>query len=327
MLFRSSNNNLGILLCYTGRLKEAETACADALATKKQLAADFPTRPEFRHDLARSHNNLGNLLYATGRLKEAETAYADALAIFKQLTADFPTRPEFRQDLATSHNNLGNLLRATSRLQEAETAYADALAIRKQLAADLPNQPDLRNAVAGSCVNLAILCNQRRDFKTAKTYLEEAQPHHQAALKANSRNPEYRQYYRNNLMVLVDANAGLQDQAAAVQAAEKLRDLAWDPPGNAYDAGCALALCIPVVEKDDPLNAEKRQAAVQFYGDQAMAMLRDAVAKGFKDAEHMKKDKDLDPLREREDFQKLLAEVEAKQKEPRVKNQESEKKQ
>ena len=31
---------------------------------------------------------------------------------------------------------------------------------------------------------------------------------------------------------------------------------------------------------------------------------------GYKDAAHMKKDSDLDPLRAREDFKKLLAELE-----------------
>ncbi len=40
---------------------------------------------------------------------------------------------------------------------------------------------------------------------------------------------------------------------------------------------------------------------MQLYADQAMAMLHDAVAKGFKNAAHMKKDADLDPLRQRED--------------------------
>ena len=43
-----------------------------------------------------------------------------------------------------------------------------------------------------------------------------------------------------------------------------------------------------------------------------MTMLRDAVAKGYKDAAHMKKDKDLDALREREDFKRLVADLEAK---------------
>ena len=42
------------------------------------------------------------------------------------------------------------------------------------------------------------------------------------------------------------------------------------------------------------------------------AMLRDAVARGWKDAAQMKKDTDLDALRPREDFQQLLKELERK---------------
>jgi hypothetical protein len=40
----------------------------------------------------------------------------------------------------------------------------------------------------------------------------------------------------------------------------------------------------------------------------------DEVSKGYKDVAHMKKDTDLDPLRQREDFQKLIAELEGKGK-------------
>jgi TPR repeat protein len=46
--------------------------------------------------------------------------------------------------------------------------------------------------------------------------------------------------------------------------------------------------------------------------DKAMAWLTKAVAAGYKDAAHMKKDTDLDFLRDREDFQKLLAELDTK---------------
>jgi hypothetical protein len=38
------------------------------------------------------------------------------------------------------------------------------------------------------------------------------------------------------------------------------------------------------------------------------------VSKGYKDVPHLKKDTDLDPLRQREDFQKLLAELVCKGK-------------
>ena len=39
-------------------------------------------------------------------------------------------------------------------------------------------------------------------------------------------------------------------------------------------------------------------------------MLPQAVKAGYKDAAHIAKDTDLDPLRGREDFKKLLAELE-----------------
>jgi hypothetical protein len=44
--------------------------------------------------------------------------------------------------------------------------------------------------------------------------------------------------------------------------------------------------------------------------DLAMDWLQQAVAAGYKDVASLKKDTDLDPLREREDFKKLIAELE-----------------
>ena len=43
-----------------------------------------------------------------------------------------------------------------------------------------------------------------------------------------------------------------------------------------------------------------------------MQWLHKAVQVGYKDAAHMKRDTDLDPLRDREDFKKLIAELEKK---------------
>src|SRR5262245_42092931 len=80
-----------------GELKEAEADFDAALGIQKQLAADFPTRPEFRQELGNSHNNRGILRRATGRLQEAEADFGAGLGIRKQLAADFPTRPEVRQ--------------------------------------------------------------------------------------------------------------------------------------------------------------------------------------------------------------------------------------
>jgi hypothetical protein len=53
-------------------------------------------------------------------------------------------------------------------------------------------------------------------------------------------------------------------------------------------------------------NAAERHAA------RAVILLRETIAKGWKNTAHMKKDTDLDCLRGRDDFQKLLVELEAK---------------
>ena len=50
----------------------------------------------------------------------------------------------------------------------------------------------------------------------------------------------------------------------------------------------------------------------QEYVERAMKSLQNAVKAGFNDAAHMKQDTDLAPLRGRDEFQKLLAELEAK---------------
>jgi hypothetical protein len=83
---------------------------------------------------------------------------------------------------------------------------------------------------------------------------------------------------------------------------------------DAYDAGCGLSLCVPVVAQHDQLDDKQRGEAAQFYADATMKLLREAVGKGWKNVAHMKKDTDLDPLRQRQDFQKLIAELEGKGK-------------
>jgi serine/threonine protein kinase len=310
----ASHNNRGILLLTTGRLKEAEADFDAALGIRKQLAADFPSRPEFRQELANGHNDRGVLLKGTGRLKEAEADYDAALGIYKQLAADFRSNPQFRWELAASHNNRGNLLTATGRLKEAEADFDAALGVFKQLAADCPNQPDLHNDLAGTCVNLAILHQQQEDRAAAKRLLLEGRPHHLATLKANPRHPTYRQFYRKHLKVLTEVHAGLLEKDEAVRTAEARRDLGWDPPADAYDAAGFLSGCIPIAAKHQKLDDRQREESAQFYTNAALKLLRDAVSKGYQDVAHIKKDTDLDPLRPRDDFQKLVAQLEGKGK-------------
>jgi tetratricopeptide (TPR) repeat protein len=310
-----SHNNRGNLLLETRRRQEAEQDYDQALSIRKQLAADFPLRPELRQRLAMSHLSRGQVLSASGRRKDAKQDYDQAVSIQRQLVADFPTRLAFRQDLVASHLSRGKLLSGMGQRQEAEQDYDQALSILKQAVADFPDdQPDRHNELANTCVNLASIHKRKGDWAAAKRWLLEGQPHHLAALKAKPRHPTYRQFYRNHLNVLISVHAALLEQAQAVRTAETYRDLGWNPPADACEAACFLSRCIPIVAKHDKLDDKQRKEAAQFYGDAAMKLLREGVSRGWKDVMPMKKETGLDPLRQREDFKKLIAELEGKGK-------------
>jgi hypothetical protein len=85
-----------------------------------------------------------------------------------------------------------------------------------------------------------------------------------------------------------------------------------------------LSLCIPVAQKDAKLTEARRKELTQSYGDRAMQMLQQAIDKGYKDAANLKKDKDLDPLRQRGDFKNLLAQLEEKLGQDKSRNKQPE---
>ncbi len=69
-----------------------------------------------------------------------------------------------------------------------------------------------------------------------------------------------------------------------------------------YRAACMHAVTAAVIRRTDLKSVPQAREEA----DRAMAWLKQAVSAGYKDVANMKKDKDLDALRDREDFKKLL---------------------
>jgi hypothetical protein len=91
-----------------------------------------------------------------------------------------------------------------------------------------------------------------------------------------------------------------------------MQERACDKAEQLYGAACAYALCAGAAKQ---AKSPVAGAPVpEKLAEEALALLKQAVAKGFKNSAHMKQDKDLDGLRARVDFQKLLAKLEAAKK-------------
>jgi hypothetical protein len=98
-----------------------------------------------------------------------------------------------------------------------------------------------------------------------------------------------------------------RDAAGCRATAEMWEALSRTDAGSLYNAACFRAVTAAVVRAADPTPHGGQRAAAE--ADRAVAWLTQAVAYGYKDADHMSRDDDLGALRGRVDFQKLLADL------------------
>jgi tetratricopeptide (TPR) repeat protein len=259
-----------------------------------------------------TYNNLAILMGSTDRPKEAEAGYHEALALFQALARDFPAVPKYRLELARTQQNLADQLKDMGRAKEAEAAFRDALARFESLVAEFPTVTHYQCLLATTLYGLAELARDRKEHATVRQLLEQARPYLQKALGDYPRDSYYRQAFCYHRELLAATLLELGDHAGAAVAAADLARIAFEPANDAYKAACFLARCIGLAQKDKALPQVQRQELARSYGDQAVQTLRQALAKGYKDIAHLQKDKDLEPLRDRDDFKKLLAEVESK---------------
>jgi serine/threonine-protein kinase len=344
-----SHANLGLLLVDLGKRAEAEAEYRQALALRAQLVTAFPGVPVYRAGLASSHGNLGNLLADLGKRAEAEAEYRRALALSAQLAADFPTMPQHREGLATDHANLGLLLADLGKRAEAEAEYRRALALRAQLAADFPTVPDYAVGLGSSYCNWGNLLRVRGESAVALEWYAKARAVLEPVLDKEPRWVRARLFLRHvhmgralsldhlgryaeavadwdQALSLNDEKSGdgwlrLQRSVALARAGQRsqattavealLQPVSADN-ATLYDAACVYALAAGQAGKDATPNTSSLLA--ERYATRAMVLLRQAVQKGYKDAAHMKKDSDLDSLRPRADFRKLLQDLDATSK-------------
>jgi hypothetical protein len=116
-------------------------------------------------------------------------------------------------------------------------------------------------------------------------------------LKPNRERPTYLLALRNQYLCLARTLLALEEPAAAARAAAALPEVYRTNPGDYYRAARFLAQCA---------SRAGQEAASRTYADQALTLLREAMARGYKDRESLLKEPDLEPLRQRDEFRNLL---------------------
>jgi serine/threonine protein kinase/predicted Zn-dependent protease len=337
-------NNLGALFRALRRATEAEGAFEKVLEILdpdlvKRIAGGSPEPAKYRHQRGMAWNNLGMMRSAAGRLEDAEQALRQALAIKERLAETFSSVPQYRKELATSFNNLGTVLTSLNRLDEGRTAYEKAIHLYERLAADSPGGTPYVVELAGTYSNMGRLIGDQGQLEQSLPWLTKAVEILEDALRRDERVTKVRESLCIASWTRAMTLAGLDRHAQAladwdralemddgryggqlrlrrasnllnlkdhVRATADAAGVAESPAATAedlYNVACVYALAARLAPGEDPRSST--------YAENAMESLRQAMARGYRDLAHLQKDPDLEGLRSREDFKRVVKDLEA----------------
>ena len=305
-------SSLALLLHQAGRTAESEAEFQQAMAIRQKLADDNPTVTKLRSDLARSRHNLGYLLSESGKPREAEEEYRKSMAIYQKLANDDPSVTGFRAELANNHLDLGILLSETGRPAESEAEQRTAIALYQKLNAQTPDDPGHRVGLAGALYYLGDVIRALRRPAEARAEYERAIAIQERLVKEN-KNPWYRSLLANSLRRRGLALRDLGDLAGAAADARRALGLYDGLASRSAEDRFGIACCRAALA--GLAGADKTGiSAVQDNDEaaQAMAALRKAVDTGYRNPAAFRNESALRPLREREDFKKIVEELEKK---------------
>jgi serine/threonine protein kinase/tetratricopeptide (TPR) repeat protein len=281
-----------VALCYVRlqRFDEALRVGEPTLAmAREKLGPDHP-------ETLRSMTILGNINAGLGRHAEAVRLQEDVLAIARELGPG-------RADTVGFMGNLGNAYASAGR-------HADALRLREEIlplvrAKYGPDHWGTLNSMinlgdsyrrVGRVADALELYRKLLALQTAKYG-----PDHEFTLSGRS----------TVASCQVQLGQGAEAVADILRVAEAYERMPRTDPVWLYSAACHRAIAAGALRSADrsPAGAEKATA----QADRAMAWLERALAAGFKDGPNqvttMALDYDLDALRDRDDFKRLLAKL------------------
>ena len=227
------------------------------------------------------------------------------------MVADCPDVPEYRHALGLTYNALGvQYFNNMQQAEKAEAAHQQALQIYEKLVHEHPEVWEYAYYLGRCYYSLAMDAQLKRRWDDLLTNDEKAIEvlEHLVGRGYGQLRPDLFDVWLLRARMLAERgeHARASNDANAVARQEGVGQLIH------YSIACVFALSSAAAENDGKLAPADRTRLKAQYADRAVDFLRQAVAEGYQDAPGLKGDPDLTSLHSREDFQKLVREVERK---------------
>jgi serine/threonine protein kinase/tetratricopeptide (TPR) repeat protein len=231
--------------------------------------------------------------YNLARALRSKHQPEEAIAEFRRVIDLDPTS-------VVGHYDLAITLRVNKQWDEASAEYRRVMELGPEFGWNF----GVENALAQTLY---------RQGKTteANAVLAKAIARDSAALQCDPTNPRPRQLKLRDFYWALADNAPLKHHELA-KIAEEFPRLLPDDQDECVRAAWYYCRCASLVVEDDQLTADQRADLGRRYADRAVEMLKASIVKGNKDGNRLVIDPAFAPLRTRDDFQKLVAELKAK---------------
>jgi eukaryotic-like serine/threonine-protein kinase len=307
-----------------GEVLEGENAratFAKALALAEAIVAEAPAVPRFRSDLAQTLMLAGSVARNMKLYGEATAFQEKAVLLADTLARDHPDMVPYQLALANSLNHLGLTLVDAGRPADAVPRYERAKGVYEAILRKNPTDIAVTSLLAGTLNNSGMALAKLGRHEEALLVLREAIARERTCLERDPKTAQYRTWMSNHYMNVGKSLRALGRKEDALALSRTRYELLKEAPPDQrdqaihYHVACEMAQMVPLIgpskmgEKlSDAERAERKQ-----YADRAVDEFRLALADGFSDLPLFLSDEDLDPIRSRDDFKKLLADLQRKQ--------------
>jgi serine/threonine protein kinase/tetratricopeptide (TPR) repeat protein len=306
-------NSSGFTFGRANRADPSALRLRQALDVLDKAAEDDEPGFERQSLLAQIHMNLGQLSLFKGRYDEGKTALEQAARLYKELVRSRPDAgPEDWESLARCQTQLGRAYNDVSKFEKAEEVQQEGLQIFEKLASEHPDVQAFAYDLGRCYQELAHTAKVGgRPGDTRARYDKAIEILEGASRRGYKKAGEVAITARIGRAVTFAIDGNHPRAAAEADALARGQNLA---PVHVYDIAGLYSMTSAAAERDPKLSPADRARLKARYADRAMDYLRDAVSRGSGNPGVLKIDSDLDPVRSRDDFRKLLANLEAQQK-------------
>jgi serine/threonine protein kinase len=302
----ASSRDIGMILSNRGNQDEALKMFRKAQETRESLVQANPSMTKFQSDLAFSCRDVGEALLKQGKLDDALASYQRSRTLQQKLVQGNPNVAQYRFDLAQSYLKIGDVYQEKKHSTEALEAIQEARRMLDELIQAHPDNLDYPYVQGLNLERLGRTFKQLGRLDEAAAALDQAVARQRIAFEKAPQVRYYRKSLDKHYSFLADTYRAAGKADRAVQASLERRKLWEADSGELVTVARDLAKAIEAVGNGKPELSPEERAERRRYEDLVMDTLRQAAARGFKDGAALQKEKDLEPVRQRADFQELL---------------------